>query len=140
MTGGTWVNKAHEAIARGEDPLVIALDREGTIIRFFDPGSKVTGYRSNEVLGKNWFEVFIPDGDRKEIRQFLQDVWREEGVFHGNENPILTKDGRQILLHWYNYRLMNDHIDWYNTRGQIIAVGCVGYDITHLEEEEDYAS
>ncbi|MFK5985564.1 MAG: PAS domain S-box protein [Pseudomonadota bacterium] len=77
------------------------LDSGAIIIEFTDPGG-FTGYNSGELLGRNWFEVFIPDAAIVEVLEVFQ------GLFYGGEpkldncNMICCKDGSQKMISFKN--------------------------------------
>ena len=48
--------------------IVLVLDTEGRIVRFNSFLEKISGYQLEEVKGKLWFDVFIPDRERERLR------------------------------------------------------------------------
>jgi len=40
--------------------IYVELDRDGNIVNMNEESENVTGYKREEVLGKNWFETFYP--------------------------------------------------------------------------------
>jgi PAS domain S-box-containing protein len=110
-------------------PIVIALDPEANILTINDTCEKVTGYTSNELLGKNWVETLIPEGYKDEIRELIQNIV-EGDLYIGNENPILTRDGQELLIKWTNFRLMDSNCGYFNPDGDIVGVASIGYYVT----------
>ncbi|MBU1706724.1 PAS domain S-box protein, partial [bacterium] len=74
--------------------IILSLDTEGRIIHFNPYMEEVTGYRLEDVQGKDWCTTFIPKRDQKRIRNlFLKAV---SGIqTRGNINSILTKEGHE---------------------------------------------
>ena len=61
------------------------------------------GVRKNEILGANWFDTFIPERMRAEIKAgFAQLLAGQVERFDYFENPVLTKDGEERLIAWSN--------------------------------------
>jgi PAS domain S-box-containing protein len=119
------------------DPIVIALDPEGAIVLFNDVEGRITGLKAEEVIGKNWFETFIPSIDREEIENFLREMWKDEASSFCCENPIRLQDGTQMLFRWFNMRLMDSRIDPLNPMGRPLAIAAIGYDISDLDMVEE---
>jgi PAS domain S-box-containing protein len=71
--------------------IAMALDTTGTITFCNDFFLRITGWRREEVLGRNWFETFIP-GDEATRRTFFETI--EPGKIPAHyENPIQTRSG-----------------------------------------------
>jgi PAS domain S-box-containing protein len=115
--------------------LVVVLDTWGRIVRANPAFEQLTGYRSEDIEGKSWFDTFLPVGDRARIRAvFAKAV--AEGRIRGNLNPIVTRDGREVPVEWYATTLRDRD-------GEPAGVLSVGADISErtrvnlaLEESE----
>ncbi len=83
--------------------IFVALNREGIVTLINRKGCEVLGYDHEEIVGKNWFEHFIPQRIRDELipisRQLLSGHM-DPVEYH--ENEILTKDGKERLIAWHN--------------------------------------
>lgn len=89
--------------------------------------ARLTGWKRKEIIGKNWFDVFIPSG--APVRRDLFN-----GVDGGNvplryENEILTRAGEPRLIQWSNTILRN-------SKGKIEGIAGVGVDITDSKKAE----
>jgi two-component system, cell cycle sensor histidine kinase and response regulator CckA len=102
--------------------IILVLDNEGRIVRFNRHMEEITGYRLEEVLGKDWFSTFLTEGDRDSTRErFGQSV---HGVqTRGNVQVLISKNGRPILVEWYERVLQDDD-------GNPIGLLAVGQDVT----------
>ncbi|EKD81202.1 MAG: hypothetical protein ACD_39C01911G0002 [uncultured bacterium] len=91
----------------------------------------LTGWSSNEIIGKDWFEMFIPEDIRDEIRKvFLESINKENAFGHStHENEILTRDGNRLAISWSNVATKT-------LNGEIIDVTCLGVDITERVRAE----
>jgi len=109
--------------------IVLILDREGKVVRFNRFAQELTGYSEEDVVGKDWFATFLPDGDRPRIEDVFSAVMSGEPA-RGMVNAILARDGRRILIRWYN-SLLRD------AQGEVIGVLSIGNDITEVLEKEE---
>ena len=109
--------------------VVLILDREGKVVRFNPFAQELTGYSEKDVVGKDWFATFLPDGDRPRVEDVFRAVMSGEPA-RGIVNPILARDGRHILIRWYN-SLLRD------AQGEVIGVLSIGNDITEIREKEE---
>ena len=47
--------------------MFVALKDKGEVILVNQKGCDILGYPEKEIVGKNWFEKFLPEGIREEI-------------------------------------------------------------------------
>ena len=82
--------------------LVCVLDRDGRILLFNEACERATGYRRDEVLGRDARDFVIPPEEREAFGEFLTYVWRT-----GTPSPQVghwrTKEGRLRLIAWSNH-------------------------------------
>jgi PAS domain S-box-containing protein len=102
--------------------VVVGLDRQG-IVEYVNPFFlELVEYTSEEVLGKNWYEVFLPPHQRQRVREhFLQ--LQQQGLHGYYQHSILTKSGQERLIAWNNTILRD-------LQGEAIATLSIGEDIT----------
>ncbi len=118
-----------EGIIATAQTIILILDAKGRIIRFNPYLEKLTGYRSAEMAGKDWFESFLPKTDRKRIRRiFFKSV--DGDHVQGLINPILTRDGKFRTIEWHDASLRN-------ARGGVMGILAVGQDITDRRHSEE---
>ncbi|OGW20116.1 MAG: hypothetical protein A2077_00290 [Nitrospirae bacterium GWC2_46_6] len=102
--------------------VVIGADQNVALIN--KRGCEILGYKKEEILGRNWFDIFIPD----RIRDGMRAIWemltaQEIEPLEYFENPILTKDGSERIILWRNAVLRDDN-------GSIFGTLSSGEDIT----------
>lgn len=91
-----------ENLIEATNVLVIGLDSTGNIQVFNKAAEDITGYTKAEIVGKNWFEVFIPK-DKYPFVWSEFSKWQTSGQLSKTfENPILTKDGVERFISWQN--------------------------------------
>ncbi|MCE1248543.1 MAG: PAS domain S-box protein [Firmicutes bacterium] len=120
--------------------MMLALDQKGNITLINSRGCEILGYRHEELMGKNWFDICIPDEIRESLRNtYLKTIKRESSnpnyfEDHGfHSNSIITRQGIIREISWHNSMLKNEN-------GEIGGVVCSGLDITDINSlKEDSA-
>lgn len=105
------------------DFIMIAIGADQKVTFINRKGCEVLGYREDEILGRNWFDSFIPAKGRKRVREVFGKLMAGEMAEAGYyENEVLAKGGRSRLVRWHNTILRDD--------GHIIGTLSSGEDIT----------
>ena len=118
-----------ETLVETAQTIVLVLDTEGRIVRLNPYLEEISGYKLGEVQGKDWFDTFLPERDHAPTRELFR---RAVGGIqtHGNINPIVTKDGRERSIEWYDKTLKD-------AEGQVVGVLAVGQDTTDRKRAEE---
>ena len=90
---------------------------------------KITGYRAQEVLGRVFFDLLVPQEEIHGVRQ----TWNSlcAGDFpNQHENHWMAKDGTQRLIAWSNTALTREG-------GEIDYIIATGVDITERKQAEE---
>ena len=118
-----------ESIINTVQSIILLLDPEGRIAHFNPYMEILSGYRIEEVRGKDWFNTFLPEQDRTAIQEvFARSI--SDIPTGGNINPILIRNGEECFIEWH-YNTLRD------TEKRIIGVICVGYDITERMKTQE---
>jgi PAS domain S-box-containing protein len=118
--------------------IVVVLDREGNIKLLNKRGCDILGCISEDaIIGKNWFDIFIPEVVRAEVRKIHTDIisgkTQDEGVIVERENAVLTAYGDERIIRWRNTVFKDENGELYQTLSY-------GTDITEqrrLEQERN---
>lgn len=102
--------------------IVLVLDAKGRITLVNPYFEELTGYAASEVMGRDWFDTFIPASERDTIRKVFATALKKR-IIDGYTNAIMTKSGKQLLIQWHS-KTLND------SDGEIIGILCTGYDVT----------
>jgi PAS domain S-box-containing protein len=102
--------------------IVLVLDPDGRILRFNPYLEKLTGWRFDEVRGRHWFDLFLPDSIREEVRGLFGRAISGSST-SGNVNAILTRDGHEREIEWHDAPLTD-------ADGELIGLLCTGLDVT----------
>lgn len=107
----------------------IMLDSNANIIFCNDFLLDLAGWKREEVLNKNWFDLFLPADLISEIKKVFLGTIENADLPTYHENEIVTKDGHRRLIAWNNTVLKDRH-------GKISSITSVGEDITDLKLTE----
>ncbi|MBE0612688.1 MAG: EAL domain-containing protein [Burkholderiales bacterium] len=107
----------------------LMLDRDGRITYANEHLLRLSGWRSEEVLGQPWDELFLPSelGDWKSGR--FADLLADRPGSRHRESEILTRAGERRLIRWNNSLLRT-------ASGEVIGTASIGEDITERRQAE----
>ena len=111
--------------------IIVAINDEGIVSLINRKGCDVLGYKEEEIRGKNWCDLCVPEGARKERKDTFKKVMTGEiEEAEDYENSILTKSGEERIIAWHNTTLTDD-------KGRIIGTLSSGKDITLRKQTEE---
>ena len=111
--------------------IILALNRHGAVTLINKKGCELLGYHEHDIVGKNWFEIFLPERRKYKVSHRFQLVMAGElDVFEYFENLVITRDGEERLIAWHNNLLKDD-------KGKIIGALSSGNDITLSRRAEE---
>ncbi len=103
--------------------MVVTLDTQARITTFNRHAAELTGFDRDDVLGKNWFDLFVPPHESENIPSFFEDTLGKMPHTSQHENFILKKNGDECLVSWSNNVLLD-------SSGKVSGVLSMGMDIT----------
>lgn len=106
------------------------LDRDARITYCNKYLLRLTGWRYEEIFGKNWFEVFIPPEIAHLKDEFYTALIANQPETMHHENDILTRSGEHRLIRWNNLVLRSG-------AGDVIGIASIGEDITERKHAAD---
>jgi PAS domain S-box-containing protein len=111
--------------------LVVALDREGRIVRFNRACQQLTGYTPDEAMGRPVWDFLLVPEEVDAFRAAFDKL--RAGEFPGQfQNQWVTKDGRRRLVAWSNGAAVA-------ADGSMDCVIGTGVEITALRDAEGRA-
>jgi PAS domain S-box-containing protein len=127
-----------ERLIENANNIILTLDLEGRITTFNRFAEELTGYSRSEVIGKNYFDMFIPEKERKEqvegFRAFIKGSPPMTDL-----STIVCKDGVKRVIMWTS-SLLN------TADGSITGSLSIGKDMTERpladfrpREEHDFS-
>lgn len=105
--------------------LLVGLDRRGAVTIFNETAVRISGYASDEVLGREWLNLVVPRGVFRDIAAQFQPFIDGGALPHSLDYPILTRNGEIRLISWQNSVLETPRM----------AI-CFGIDVTERKEME----
>lgn len=108
----------------------VMLDENGNIIFCNNFLLKLTGYSHDELINKNWFDIFIKEDIREQVFQIYKKLMSGDPVPQNYENEILTKSGETLIIDWNNTAL-------YDYNKKIVGTASIGVDITQNRKNEN---
>jgi hypothetical protein len=107
----------------------LMLNNDGSISFCNDYILRITGYKREEVLGKNWFDIFVPIDERAKLKQLFSRGRQIKEFSKNHENKIVTKAGEQLYILWYNIALNSDE-------GEVLGTASIGVNVTESKKHE----
>jgi diguanylate cyclase (GGDEF)-like protein/PAS domain S-box-containing protein len=109
--------------------LAMLLDVVGTITYCNPYVLRVTGYRKADVVGKNFFDLFVPEERRAQLsRAFMENIGRGIIAAH-DEMEIVARDGERRVILWNNTILRGPE-------NSIVGAASIGSDVTERRTAE----
>jgi len=141
QTGDTDERGVEEALRQERDRAQQYLDIAGVMFVAIDRDERVSlanlkccevlGYEAGDVIGRNWFEIFLPVGVRAEVRAvFSQLMAGDIPPAEYFENPVVTRSGEERTIAWHNALLRDE-------AGRICGTLSSGEDVTERKRAEE---
>ncbi|MEZ7198104.1 PAS domain S-box protein [Pseudodesulfovibrio karagichevae] len=110
----------------------VGLDTEGRVVFANRHLLELTGWTLDEVRGKSWFDIFLPEDEREGIREIFRTTMARSdvGPHSCHTNEIVTRDGARRTVAWFNVLSLD-------TAGAVQDVTCMGIDLTAQEEARE---
>lgn len=110
--------------------ILLALDKEGKVVLANPKACSVLGGEEGEIIGKDWFESFIPEHERREVwRVFQQLMSGTVEPAEYVENQVLTLGDNLRWVAWHNTLIKSG-------AGEILGTFSSGEDITERRQTE----
>ncbi len=107
--------------------ILVVLDHAGQVLLVNQKAAEILGYDIDQIVGKSWFENFLPAENVSEVRHYfertVQGIKTLDEYF---ENEVLCASGETRMIAWHNAVI-------YNASGGLEKVICSGEDITERE-------
>lgn len=111
--------------------MFLVLDSNGVVCQINGKGCKILGYSKKYIVGKNWFDNFLPKPVRHKVKKVYHQLMAGKiKPIEYYQNPVLTKNNQEKIVTWHNAILKDE-------KGKIIGTLSSGEDITKQKEAED---
>jgi diguanylate cyclase (GGDEF)-like protein/PAS domain S-box-containing protein len=104
--------------------IIVAIGADQKVALVNKKGCEILGYDKDEIIGKNWFDMFVPEPMREDVRTaFVKLMAGKIKAVEYYENSIMTKKSGERIIEWHNSVLRDG-------TGKITATLSSGLDIT----------
>jgi diguanylate cyclase (GGDEF)-like protein/PAS domain S-box-containing protein len=107
----------------------VAINAEGKTIMVNKTMLHSLGYKQEEVVGKDYLTTFVPEKNREELSKIFDKLIQLKKPTL-NENFIMTKDGKELLIEWHGRSIFNKKDEFSYFFG-------LGIDITTRKQVEE---
>ena len=117
------------SLVQASPTFFVAIDAGGRTLMMNKTMLSALGYTMDEVAGKDYLSNFIPESDRDALSGIFEKLIKSNKPTI-NENRLLTKDGRELLIEWRGRPVFkaNEEFDYFFG---------VGIDITERKRAEE---
>jgi len=112
--------------------ILLALDTDGNVSLINKKGCEILEYDEQDIIGKNWFNHFIPVQLRRQVQSVFRQIMNGH-VYkfqHVYDHSVISQSGKEKHISWHNSLVMDEH-------GQILGTLSSGEDVTERRKAED---
>ena len=111
--------------------IFVVLDKKGNVQDINKKGCEMLEYSKEDIIGKNWFDNFIPQSNIKEVKSVYDKVVSgKTNNVKFYENPIVTSKGEEKTISWHNNTIKDES-------GQISFIVSAGNDVTDEKKAKE---
>ena len=108
----------------------LVLNQDGSVARINEAGCRVLKSEKSSIIGKNWFDYYVPVEERRAVKIVFKSLLAGEiEPVEFYENNILTANGQKRLISWHNAVIRD-------AGGAISKVLSSGEDVTAKRQAE----
>jgi PAS domain S-box-containing protein len=111
--------------------ILVALNEKGEVLYINKQGCSLLGYQKKDIIGKDWFENFIPKKNHLEIKSIFNnlEIEKEKSFISRLYFPVLCKNKKKREIRWNNILLRDDS-------DKIICILCSGKDVSDKKQSK----
>jgi PAS domain S-box-containing protein len=111
--------------------ILVSLAPDLTITLINKKGCELLGYGQEELVGKNWFDLILPEREREKIKaMFARLLGGELELLEQVVNNVVMRSGEERMVSWHN-TVVRD------SAGNIVGTLSSGEDITRRMQTEE---
>jgi len=109
---------------------VNTLDKQGNIVLWNHAAEVISGYKKEEVEGKNdiWQKLYPDPEYREKVFAKAQLIINSHRKLYDFESAIISKFGTQVILSWNSHNLLDE-------KGEVVGSIAIARDITEKRNE-----
>ncbi|MCF7634574.1 MAG: sensory box sensor histidine kinase [Dehalococcoides mccartyi] len=111
--------------------IIVVLSENEIVLQINKRGCEILGYEYQEIVGRNWFESFVP-GYRRLIKHsmYKQIISGKADLPERYMDVVLTKDGQEKVILWHSTAIRSQD-------GKLNSILYSGEDVTELKHIEE---
>jgi PAS domain S-box-containing protein len=113
------------SIINGTAAIICGVAPDGATTFINPAGETITGYNAEELIGKNWWTVFYPGDEYRQVEQLFRDL--NKGNVRDYEMTLTTRDGNKRTISW-------NSLNKFDKNGNIVEIIGFGNDITERKK------
>jgi len=111
--------------------IFVVINKEQNVELINQKGCEITGYPEKEIIGKNWFDLILPEDRKKTLKNTFDELIKESlEAKKYTEDVIVTRSGDVRTIAWNNTVIRDEN-------GEITATLSSGTDITEKKQAEE---
>jgi PAS domain S-box-containing protein len=107
--------------------VICGIAPDGTTTFVNPAGERATGYRAAELIGRNWWQMFYPGDQYRQVEKLLRDM--AAGDIRDYEMVLTARDGTQRTIAW-------NAVNRLDPDGWILEIIGFGHDVTERKRAE----
>jgi PAS domain S-box-containing protein len=108
-------------IINATSAIVCGITPDGTTTFVNPAGERITGYRAEELLGRNWWRTFYPGDEYRQVERLFRNFTR--GDVRDYEMVLRTRSGEKRTISWNSFNRLD-------ADGTIVEIIGFGNDVT----------
>ncbi|MCD4807583.1 MAG: response regulator [Methanococcoides sp.] len=110
--------------------ILVVVDKSQNITLLNKKGCEILGGTEDEIIGKNWFETFLPEEHVESSKTIFSSLLEgDPNTYEYTEMPICTLDGEERLISWH-------HVLIWDEGGENTSILSSGEDVTDRRKAE----
>lgn len=90
--------------------IVVVINVKGEVILVNRKGCEILQQDEPDILGKNWFNTYIPERSRDQVKQVFEKIMQQDKKpAEYYENTIVLPDGQERLIAWHNHLILDEN-------------------------------
>ncbi len=102
------ISNSDTDISKHSKLVIISFDKNGYIDEFNPFAEQLLGYKKEEVVGRNFVELFVPESYKEKTLGQIQQSFRSKSMRLKSDLPILCKNGTKKIVQW-DKTFINDY-------------------------------
>jgi PAS domain S-box-containing protein len=111
------------------DVFMVAISCDEVVSDINGKACEILGCSRDDVIGKNWFDSFLPVENREKIRSLFHDMLSGSLRHVHYEHAVITKEGKERVFNFH-------HILVSDEKGNTIGILSSGADVTKRRQKE----